>query len=87
MLIVTLLFVLVSAYSLFGKVRGADLFCDNKYEERDIQDSCAEKESNLESGLVFAPPFLSPSDPLFEFLSSFFYPNRPLVTTSCVLRC
>jgi hypothetical protein len=86
-LFVTLLFAFACAYSLFDKVREADLLSHKKYEDRDIEDLYAEKASNLDGLLVsatFFPPFL---DTFFEFLPGVFLPNTQLVTTFSVLRC
>ncbi len=87
MLFVTLLFVSVSAYSLFGKVRGADLFCDNKYEDRDTQDPYLEKGESSEGGLVSAILFSPLPDSLFELPSRFFCSITFLGTTFSPLRC
>jgi hypothetical protein len=86
-LFVTLLFAFACAYSLFDTVREADLFSDNKYEDREDEGLYAEKGSNLDSVLV-SPSLFSPlPDTLFEFLPGFFSPNTLLVTTFSVLRC
>jgi hypothetical protein len=84
---VTLLFVFACAYSLFDTVREADLFSDNKYEDRDSEGLCAEKGSNLDAVLVSPTLFSALPDPLFEFFPSFFSRNTLLVATFSVLRC
>jgi hypothetical protein len=86
-LFVTLLFAFACSYSLFDTVQEADLFSDNKYEDRDSEGLYAEKVSNLDGALV-SPTLFSPlPDTFFEFLPCFFSSNPPLVTTFSVLRC
>ena len=86
-LFVTLLFAFVCSYSLFDTVQEADIFSDNKYEDRDDEGLYAEKVSNLDGALV-SPALFSPlPDTLFEFLPGFFSPNTLWVTTFSVLRC
>jgi hypothetical protein len=86
-LFVTFLFAFACAYSLFDKVREADLLSHQKYEARDIEDLYAEKGINLDGLLVSATLFSPLLDPFFEFLPSFFSPNTLWVTTFSVLRC
>jgi hypothetical protein len=86
-LFVTLLFAFACAYTLFDQVREADLFSDNKYEERDSEGLYAEKGSNLDAVLVSPALFSLLPDTFLEFLPSFLYPNTFLVPTSSVLRC
>jgi hypothetical protein len=86
-LFVTALFAFAYPYSLFDKVREADLLSRQKYEDRDIEDLYAEKVSNLEGVLVSPALFSAIPDAFLEFLPSFFSPNTHLVTTFSVLRC
>ena len=83
----TLLFAFACAYSLFDTVPEADLFSENKYEDRDNECLYVEKGNNLD-GMLVSPTLFSPlPDTFFEFLPSFLSPNTLLVTTLSVLRC
>ena len=74
-------------YSLFDTMQEADIFSNNKYEERDSDGVYAEKASNLDSVLVSPAFFLPLPDTLLEVVPCFFSPNKILVTTFSVLRC
>ncbi len=87
MLFATLLFALGCTSSLSPKVPEADLFCDNKYEDRDVEDPYAEERSNLEGTLAPALLFSPLMNPFFEFLPGLFSPNTHLVGTLSILRC
>jgi hypothetical protein len=86
-LFVTLLFAFACAYSLFDTVREADLFSDNKYEDRDDGGLYTEKGSHLD-GVLVSPTLFSPlPDTFFELLPGFFSPNTLWVPTFSGLRC
>ena len=85
-LFVTFLFAFACTYSLFDKAQEADFLSHQKYEGRDIQDLYAEKGSNLDVVLVSTTLFSPFTNPLLEFLSSFFSSNTLWVTTFSVLR-
>ena len=81
------LFAFTCTYSLFDAVREADFLSGKKYEQTDVEQVYAEKQSSPEAALV--PPVLfSPlSAILFEFLPSFSIPNTLFSEIFSVLRC
>jgi len=82
------LFVIACGYSLFDAIREADFLSREKYEQTDIDDVCAEKQSSPDAALV--PPALFSPLPgiLFKFLpNSVSSPNTPFLALFSVLRC
>ena len=76
------------AYSLFDAIREADFLSREKYEQTDIDDVYAEKQSSPDAALLSAALFSPLPGILFEFLpNSVSSPNTLLRPFFSVLRC
>ena len=84
--LMALLFAFTCVYSLFDAVREADFLSGKKYEQTDVEEVYAEKQSSPEAALV-SPFLFSPLWAiLFEFLPSFSIPNTLFSEIFSVLR-
>jgi len=87
-LFVAFLFVFTCAYSLFDAIREADFLSGKKFEQTDINDVYAEKQSSPDAALISPALFSALPGVLFEFLpNSVSSPNTPFLALFAVLRC
>ena len=84
---IVFLFLFAGAYSLFDAIREADFLSREKYEQKDIDDVYAEKQSSPDAALVSPALFSALPDILFRFLVSYSTPNTLFPETFSVLRC
>jgi hypothetical protein len=80
-------FAFTGAYSLFDAIREADFLSREKYEQTDIDDVYAEKQSSPDAALVSPALFAPLLGISFGFLPSFSTLNILFTPTFLVLRC
>jgi hypothetical protein len=80
-------FAFACAYSLFDALTEADFFSGKKYEARDGEEVCAEKQVNPDAVLV-SPSLFTPSPGILsEFFPSFSSPITLFTEILFALRC
>jgi len=86
-LLVILLFDVACVYSSFDALVEADFLSGKKYEDRDVEEVYAEKQSNPDAVLVSPALFIPLPGILLEVLPDFSSPNTLFTQTFSVLRC
>ena len=86
-LLVILLFDVACVYSSFDALVEADFLSGKKYEDRDVEEVYAEKQSNPDAVLVSPALFIPLPGIIFEVLPSFSSLNTLFTQTYSVLRC
>lgn len=82
------LFAFTCSYSLFDAMREADFLSGKKYEQTDVEEVYAEKQSSPDAALVSPALFSLLLDILFEFLPSFLVsPDTFFLQCFSILRC
>ena len=86
-ILLVLFFDVACVYSSFNALVEADFLSGKKYEDRDVEQVYAEKQSNPDAVLVSPALFIPLPDIIFEVLPDFSSPNTLFTQTFSVLRC